>query len=108
MATPITSTAGTAIFARVLAEFTRELSQDEIDDFRFVSSMDLKKAINQLQDQQKSQKRMQNLRRLSAFVEAMDQFDKVVHVFLNVTNLLGFIWVCASANIGSYYILTSP
>jgi len=95
MATATPSTAGAAHFNRVLSEFKRELSQDEVHDFDFFSSSDLKNTILQLQKEQQSQKRMQNLRRLSAFVEAMDQLDKVVHVFLNATNYLGFIWVCS-------------
>lgn len=94
MTTPVISPAGTTQFNRVLNEFKRELSQDEIYDFSFTTSSDLKKEIQRLQEKQKSEKRMQNLRRPSAFVEAIDQFDKVVHVFLNVTNFLGFIWVC--------------
>ncbi|KAH7110085.1 hypothetical protein B0J11DRAFT_448466, partial [Dendryphion nanum] len=93
MATTSTSSkSGTAQFLRVLLEFKRDLSQNEIEDFSFMNSTDLKKAIIQLQDEQKANKRMQNLRRLSAFVEAMDQFDKVIHVFLNASDYLGFIW----------------
>lgn len=95
MATTVTSTAGAAQFNRVLSEFKRELSQDEVHDFSFTSSTDLKNAILQLQEEQKSKKRMQNLCRLSAFLEAMDQFDRVVHVFLNASNFIGFIWVCS-------------
>ena len=93
MATNATSTAGTAQFNRTLGEFKRELSPEEVDDFNFITSTDLKKAILQLQNDQRSEKRMQNLSRLSAFLEAMDQFDKVVHVFLNASDYLGFIWV---------------
>jgi hypothetical protein len=80
-------------FIQVLNEFKGDLSQDEIQDFSFVTSDDLKKAVHRLQEQQKSEKRMQNLRRLGAFVEAMDQFDKVIQVFLNTSDFLGFIWV---------------
>jgi hypothetical protein len=93
MATTIASTAATAQFNQLLSDFKTGLSQDEIHNFNFFSSTDLKKSILSLQEDQKSEKRMRNLRRLSAFVEAMDQFDKVVHVFLNATNYLGFIWV---------------
>ncbi|KAF2492844.1 ankyrin [Lophium mytilinum] len=92
MATTVQSAVGTAQFNRVLSDFKHELSQDEVDDFKFINSDDLKKAVHRLQEQQKSEKRMQNLRRLSSFLEAMDQFDKVVSVFLNATDYLGFIW----------------
>lgn len=87
------SPAAIAVFNRVLTEFQQELSMDEVDDFTFITADDLKKAVHQLQEEQKSKKRMQNLRRISAFLEAMDQFDKVIQVFLNTTNYLGFIWV---------------
>ncbi|KAF2686439.1 ankyrin [Lentithecium fluviatile CBS 122367] len=86
------SPAAIAIFNRVLTEFQQELSMDEVDDFNFITADDLKKAVHQLQEEQKSKKRMQNLRRISAFLEAMDQFDKVIQVFLNTTNYLGFVW----------------
>ncbi|CAO2653801.1 Nn.00g032120.m01.CDS01 [Neocucurbitaria sp. VM-36] len=92
MATTTVSTACTAQFNRILSDFKRELSQDEIQTFNFTSSMDLKESIRQLQKDQMSVKHMKNLYRLNAFVEAMDQFDKVVHVFLNASNYLGFIW----------------
>lgn len=90
-ATP--TTAGSTLFNQVLDDFKRDLSQKEVNDFSFASSVDLKTEILRLQAEQKSEKRMQNLSRLSAFVEAMDQFDKVMHVFLNTANYLGFIWV---------------
>jgi hypothetical protein len=93
MATYATSTAGIAQFNRVLNEFKSDLTQDDAHDFNFTTSSDLKQVICQLQEEQKLGKRMQNLRRLSAFLEAMDQFDKVVHVFLNASDYLGFIWV---------------
>ncbi|KAF2815322.1 uncharacterized protein BDZ99DRAFT_516056 [Mytilinidion resinicola] len=92
MATTVPPTVGTAQFNRVLSDFKHELSQDEVDDFNFTNAEDLKKAVHRLQEQQKSEKRMQNLRRLSSSLEAMDQFDKVVSVFLNATDYLGFIW----------------
>ncbi|ORY19419.1 hypothetical protein BCR34DRAFT_128195 [Clohesyomyces aquaticus] len=92
MATSTATSAGTAIFNRVLHEFQHELTKDEVDDFNFITADDLKKSVYQMQEEQKSKKRMQNLSRVSAFVEAMDQFDKVIQVFLNTTNYLGFVW----------------
>lgn len=90
--TPKSLPAATAHFDQVLSEFKAELSQHEVDDFSYTTAADLKEAIHQLQEEQASKKRMQNLRRLNAFVEAMDQYDKVIQVFLNATQYLGFIW----------------
>ena len=88
------SLATSSQFNQALEEFKAELSQHEIDDFGFATAEDLKKSILQLQERQKSEKRMRNLHRLTAFVEAMEQFDKVVQVFLNATDYLAFVWVC--------------
>lgn len=83
----------TSQFDRVLSKFKKDIPQDDVHDFSFVTAEDLKQAIHQLQEEQRSEKRMQNLRRLSAFVEAMDQFDKVIQIFLNASDYLGFVWV---------------
>lgn len=93
-------------FDRVLKEFKTDLAQHEIDDFNFTTAADLKTAISKLQEKQASEKRMQNLRRLNSFVEAMDQYDKVVSVFLNATDYLGFIWACIHPQHTSGLVLT--
>jgi hypothetical protein len=37
---------------------------------------------------------MMNLGRLSAFLEAMGQFEIVIKIFLNTSELVAFVWVC--------------
>ncbi|OJD34180.1 zinc finger protein [Diplodia corticola] len=91
-ALPTPLPAATSPFDQALARFKGQLSDKEIVDFQLTSAEDLKRAILQLQKTQAGEKRMQNLHRLTAFVEAMDQFDKVVQVFLNASDYLGFIW----------------
>ncbi|KAL1615551.1 hypothetical protein SLS54_008956 [Diplodia seriata] len=84
--------ASTSPFDQALAKFKGELSDKEIDDFQLTTGDDLKHAVLQLQTKQASEKRMQNLNRLTAFVEAMEQFDKVIQVFLNACDYIGFVW----------------
>jgi len=80
-------------FTRVLADFARSLTEEQQNDFRFSTLEDLKAAINIIQEKQASEKKMQNLTRLKSFLEAIEQFGKVVEVFLNTSNFIAFIWV---------------
>lgn len=79
-------------FQRVLAKFLLRLTKEEVDHFRFTGLKDVQQAIVDIQEQQARRKGMRNLTRVLAFVEAMDQFGKVVEVFLNTSSLLCFIW----------------
>lgn len=35
---------------------------------------------------------MVHMKRIESFLEAMEQFGKVIEIFLNATNYLAFIW----------------
>lgn len=95
MATPTPTSFPTVSspFDQALRRFKAELSDNDISTFSLTTAEDLKKEILKLQEKQASEKRIQNLNRLTAFVEAMDQFDKVIQVFLNASDYLGFVWV---------------
>lgn len=80
-------------FTKILASFKATLTQDESENFRFATLDDLKQTVVDIQAEQGSARRLQNLRRLDAFLEAMEQYDKVVQTFLNAADLLAFIWV---------------
>lgn len=55
---------------------------------------DLQKCILDIQkDIIKRQKKVMNMARLRAFLEAMDQYGKVVETFLNSSNVVAFVWV---------------
>ena len=80
-------------FQRALARFKSHLSPAEQESFGFTSLEDVQKTIIQIQNTQGSQSQMRNLRRIKAFVEAMEQYGKVVEVFLNASSILAFVWV---------------
>lgn len=95
-------------FEQVLREFKKTLSPDEIEDFGFATLADLKKSINDIQNNQASSRRMKNLSRLAPFLEAMEQYDKVAQVFLNTTDLLAFIWACFPATLLQIALTSDP
>ncbi len=80
-------------FERALARFMKRLTPAEKDQFRFSRLEDVHDVIHDIQESQGSESNMRNLARIQAFVEAMEQYGKIVEVFLNAAELLAFIWV---------------
>lgn len=80
-------------FRRVLEQFKATLSQDDKEDFRLSTLDDLKLEILAIQEKQASERKMKNSARLKSFLEAMEQYDEVVKVFLNTADILAFVWV---------------
>jgi hypothetical protein len=87
-ATPVLSTG----FERALKAFQRRLTPNEKAQFKATSLDDLKVTILSIQADQRSRKQMMNMSRVKSFLEAMEQFGKVIEVFLNVNNILSFVW----------------
>lgn len=83
----------TPLFERSLEVFKKDLNKKDRDNFKFSTLEDLEKCLTQLQAKHRSQRRMQNLNRLKPFLEAMNQFGKVVEVFCNSSELVPFLWV---------------
>lgn len=89
--------AGTASdggFQRALTRFKDHLSPAEQEEFGVTSLEDVQRTIAQIQRTQESEKKMRNLTRIKAFIEAMEQYGQVVEVFLNVSDIIAFVWVC--------------
>lgn len=81
-------------FQRALARFKSQLSPGEQEEFGFTSLRDVQKTIVNIQSTQGSERKMRNLTRIKAFLEAMEQYGKIVEVFLNTSEFLAFVWVC--------------
>ncbi|OMP84370.1 Vegetative incompatibility protein HET-E-1 [Diplodia seriata] len=79
-------------FQQRLEEFKQNLSPDQEENFKFTTLDDLKRLVHSIQEEQTKSRRLTNLRRLAPFLEAMEQFDKVVQIFLNAADLLACIW----------------
>ncbi|CAI7641662.1 unnamed protein product [Penicillium glandicola] len=82
----------TTLFERSLEAFKKDLGKKERDNFKFYELGDLEKCLTQLQAKHRSQRRMQNLNRLKPFIEAMNQFGKVVEIFCNTSEIVPFLW----------------
>ncbi|KAL3487316.1 hypothetical protein BJX62DRAFT_241131 [Aspergillus germanicus] len=64
----------------------------QAQDFQLTTIDDLKSAIAKLQNQQMSERKLRNLKRLESFVLRMDQFEQVVTVYFNASIFVGFVW----------------
>jgi hypothetical protein len=80
-------------FQRALVRFTDRLSPDEKREFEFSTLEEVYDVIEQIQNVHGSERKMRNLTRIKSFLEAMEQYGKVIEVFLNSANLLAFVWV---------------
>ena len=80
-------------FERALNEFKKDLKKKDQDLFKNTTLDGLKKCIGELQKKQHSSRRLQNLNRLKPFIEAIDQYGKVVTIFANTNEILAFVWV---------------
>lgn len=79
-------------FHRVLSTFRARLTTAELDSFKFVTLEHVQQAIANIQVEQEKRKEMMNFSRILGFLEAMNQFGKVVEVFLNSSEILCFVW----------------
>jgi len=80
-------------FSHVLQSFIETLTEEQQNDFRFSTLEDFQTTIVAIQNRQSSEKKMRNLARLRCFLEAIEQYGKVIEVFVNASEIVGFIWV---------------
>ena len=92
-ASPSRTTPSTS-FNRALNEFKSALTPEDQDDFSFCDLEALQDTILAIQSRHGSQRSLRNMGRLQKFLEAMDQYRKVVEAFLNCTPFMGFVWAC--------------
>jgi hypothetical protein len=79
-------------FQTILSSFKKRLTNKEQDDFRFTTLEDVRTEMARIQAEQANRKEMMNMPRMESFLEAMDQFGKVIEVFLNTSEFVAFIW----------------
>lgn len=80
-------------FETALQRFKIGLTDADIDNFQFTSLQELKTTICDLQAKQASTRTAKNMARLKVFLEGMEQYGKVIEVFLNASGYVAFIWV---------------
>lgn len=79
-------------FRETLSSFKKRLTQNELHDFQFATLEDVRLEMARIQAAQASRKEMMNMPRIQSFLEAMDQFGKVIEVFLNTSEFVAFVW----------------
>ncbi|KAK8879910.1 hypothetical protein PGQ11_001204 [Apiospora arundinis] len=81
-------------FARAITEFKRDagLSREQLDQFQLGSLDDLHRAMGDIQRNQAHDRKLRYLRRLDPFLKSMKEYEKVIEVFLNASEILAFVW----------------
>ena len=85
-------------FSLALERFKAKLTEKEKDAFQGTTLDDLKVELNKVQQRHCSKRQEVGMKRLEKFLEAMNQYDKVVAVFLNTSAVVAFIWVRQTYN----------
>ncbi|KAI0376441.1 hypothetical protein F5Y04DRAFT_210207 [Hypomontagnella monticulosa] len=81
-------------FLIALNRFKRsaKLTTKEEDDFRMTSLEDLRDCIRTIQRDQEQNKKLMYMKRLDPFLQTMEQYGKVLDVFVNTSEVVAFIW----------------
>ena len=82
-----------ASFQLVAGKFKAALTDKEKSTFQVVSLHDLHVAIEIIQKEQASERKLRGMQRLDRFLEGMKEYDKVAQIFVNTTPILAFVWV---------------
>ncbi|GAW14444.1 hypothetical protein ANO14919_038470 [Xylariales sp. No.14919] len=79
-------------FQRAILKFQRSLTSQQKAQFAVSSQEDVVSEIQKIQDRYGSTRKLRSLSRLSKFLEAMSQIEQLVTIFLNVSNVVAFVW----------------
>ncbi|OTA80302.1 hypothetical protein M434DRAFT_228741 [Hypoxylon sp. CO27-5] len=79
-------------FQRALDRFKKSLSQDLVNQFTICNLQDVRNLCDSIQKEHAQAGKLRYMRRLQAFIEAMEQFGKVIEVFANSSKYVCFIW----------------
>jgi hypothetical protein len=80
-------------FERALEAFKKSLKKKDQNNFKSTTFDELEKSITGLQAKQNAKRQLRNLNRLKPFLEAIEQYGKVIEVFCNSNDIVAFVWV---------------
>jgi hypothetical protein len=80
-------------FNHVLQSFLKTLTEEQKYDFKFSTLSGLQATVVTIQNRQSSEKKMRNLTQLRRFLKAIEEYSKVIEIFVNTSEFVGFIWV---------------
>jgi hypothetical protein len=88
-------------FQRALEKFNNEIPEKQREEFNNCTLQDVYNAIKAIQTTDGPRRKMRNMNRLKAFLEAMNQLGKVIEQFLNANQFIGYVWVCLTPSLVS-------
>ena len=92
----LSRTALTSSFQRAVDKFEKNLTPKQKLEFPTCTLESVRQDVITIQERRGNQKTMRNMARIQKFLEAMDQYGRVVDALLNSTPFLGYIWVGSS------------
>jgi len=87
-------------FSRSLDKFREKLSDRQKQAFSCTKLKDVEDSIQDIQARLGPEKRLRNFARVRKFLEGMQQIEQLVTVFLNVHEVVAFVWVSTSNTLG--------
>ncbi|KAI2628485.1 hypothetical protein GGR54DRAFT_587349 [Hypoxylon sp. NC1633] len=81
-------------FRAALDQFKRTagLTQTEEAEFQMTNLEDLRDCIRNIQQDQEQKKGMMYMKRLDPFLKTMEEYGKVLDVFVNTSEIVAFVW----------------
>ncbi|KAL2672283.1 hypothetical protein Neosp_012985 [[Neocosmospora] mangrovei] len=83
-------------FTRALDGFRTTLTPQQQKDFSFNSLQDVQAKIQSIQARYGPEKKLRNMKRLSKFLAGMKQVEELVTIFLNVHEVVAFVWIASN------------
>lgn len=79
-------------FTRAISKFRARLTGNQLVEFKSTTYEELCKELSRIERDQDARKETMNLRRIQTCLEVMEQFSKVIEVFLNASDMVAFVW----------------
>jgi hypothetical protein len=89
MASQNTQALQVSFFQQAVDKFKKNLTPEDQNEFKYTTLEDLQRDILNIQNKHRNR----NMMRLKVFLEGMEQYGRVVEVFLNTSAILCFVWV---------------
>ncbi len=83
-------------FQKALTRFKNTLDPSLVNEFSVCNLRDVRDVCQDIQNTHGREGRLRYMERIKAFIEAMEQFGKVIELFVNVSEIVCFIWVSES------------
>lgn len=79
-------------FSNALTKFRDGLTEVQKQQFKKSDHDEVERAIKEIQAHLGSKKKLRNFDRVKVFLEGMAQVEQLVMIFLNVNDVVAFVW----------------